>query len=118
MFEGKNYIQIFKPEWNPYHNGIHYELLCEKFNELLGEKREINQEIHIEGKTRIEKEQKEKLKAYYSKEKLIKEYDFTTYENIEKSINEITKELIKLDKKYGKQLDKCIITGKMPKNTV
>ena len=32
--------------------------------------------------------------------------------------NEITKELIKLDKKYGKQLDKCIITGEMPKNIV
>lgn len=119
VFEGKNYIQIFRENWNKNHNGMHYELLSSELNELLGAKRKIRQEIHFEINTPIkEKEQKEKLKAYYSKEKLIKEYDFTTYENIEKSINEITKELIKLDKKYGKQLDKCIITGEMPKNTI
>ena len=104
IFEGKEYIQIFRENWNPGHNGMHYELLSSELNELLGEKRKIRQEIHFEIKTPIEKEQKEKLKAYYSKEKIITEYDFTTYENIEKSINAITEELIKLDKRVRKTI--------------
>lgn len=90
VYDTAAFIQIFKDHWENYeHNGIHFEILPNKsFDELLGGKIELKFTLHNEKKTK-DKYPNIVHKSYMQ----AKEFTFGSYEEVQKSVNEILEQL-------------------------
>ncbi len=104
VYDTAAFIQIFKDNWENYeHNGIHFEILPntnKSFDELLGGKIGLKFTLHNEKKTR-DKYPNIVHKSYMQ----AKEFTFGSNDEVQKSVNEILKQLHLMTDKYEVDID-------------
>jgi len=117
-YRSGNWMQFFKENWNnEKHNGIHFEIIF-KESKVIGRIMEVSLVLHIENNIKeviLENFKNVKISKKGSqaifKDKEIKEkmtLDFTTFENIDESIEKLTVSIMDYINKYESMIDNCL----------